>query len=194
MANASQCASFVLDRRGKIVHWNTAAETIVRNNDVLTLTNGRLTACNRQSDIVLSRLISEVASPLFSLSGATSNRFVALQSNSNKRPFHAMATPLPETLRRSGGDLMLLVSDPEKTFSFPDDALHTLYRFTPAETEVANGMLMGYSAEEIACLRCVTAATVRQQIKSMLAKTGTSRQTEMIRLFLTLPRPFVITP
>jgi DNA-binding CsgD family transcriptional regulator len=82
---------------------------------------------------------------------------------------------------------MLLVTDPESSFNFPDDALHMLYHFTPAETEIANGLLMGYSAEEIACLRRVSTATVRQQIKSILDKTGTRRQTEMVRLLMTWP-------
>ena len=53
---------------------------------------------------------------------------------------------------------------------------------------------MDYSAEEIACLRRVSAVTVRQQIKSMMNKTGTKRQGEMIRLFMTLPHALASTP
>ena len=99
-----------------------------------------------------------------------------------------MATPLPESERRdSCADVLLLVTDPERHVSFPDGALRSLFRFTAAETEVANGLLMGYSAEEIACLRKVCVSTVRQQVKSMLSKTGTGRQSEMVRLFMNLP-------
>lgn len=50
-----------------------------------------------------------------------------------------------------------------------------------------NLALMGYSSEEIACLRRVSTGTVRQQLKSMLNKTGTKRQSDMVRLFMTLP-------
>ncbi len=46
---------------------------------------------------------------------------------------------------RSAGEISLLVTDPEKLFSFPDDALRALYRFTPAESEIANGLLMDYT-------------------------------------------------
>ena len=63
-----------------------------------------------------------------------------------------------------------------------------LYDLTPAETEIANGLLMGYSPEEISCLRRVVITTVRYQIKSMLHKTVTSRQSDMVRLFMTLPQ------
>lgn len=47
---------------------------------------------------------------------------------------------------------------------------------------------MGYSTEEISCLRRVSVSTVRQQVKSMLNKTGTSRQSDMVRLFMALPQ------
>lgn len=38
-------------------------------------------------------------------------------------------------------------------------------------------------AEEIGCLRRVSTATVRQQIKCMLSKTRASRLSDMVRLF-----------
>lgn len=81
-----------------------------------------------------------------------------------------------------------IVTDPERPASFPDDILRALYDLSPAETEVANGLLMGYSPEEIGCLRRVSAGTIRQQIKSMLSNTGTNRRSEMVRLLMRLPR------
>ena len=46
---------------------------------------------------------------------------------------------------------------------------------------------MGYSLEEIASHRHVTLGTVRIQIRSLLSKTGTCRQSEHLRLLMTLP-------
>lgn len=189
MANASATATFVLTKKGGIEHLNTAAEFLIRSNDGLTLTDGRVAARGVQANSSLERLFHEVSSPSFSVSKSQPNRFMSLERPSGKRPFQLIATPLPETHRqRSRADLLLLVTDPEKPASFPDDALHALYDLTPAETEVANGLLMGYSAEEIADLRRVSTGTVRQQVKSMLNKTGASRQSEMVRLFMTLPQ------
>ena len=84
--------------------------------------------------------------------------------------------------------VLLLATDPEEPVILRDDALREHYRFTAAETEVANGLLTGYSLDEIAALRKVKIGTIRDQIKSMLSKTGTSRQMEMVKLLLTLPR------
>jgi DNA-binding CsgD family transcriptional regulator len=136
----------------------------------------------------------EVASPSFPPADSQSDGFLSLERASGKKPLQAIATPMPDSLRlRSGGDLMLLVTDPERPFSFPDDALHALYGLTPAEIEVADGLLMGYSTEEISCLRRVSPATVCQQVKSMLSKTEASRQSEMVRLLMTLPQTPVQT-
>lgn len=106
-----------------------------------------------------------------------------------RQPLQLLATPLPQTHRSSSGaDLLLLVTDPQRSSSFPDSVLRALYGLTPAETEVANGLLMGYSIEEIASLRHVRLGTVRIQMKSLFSKTGTCRQGELLRLLMTLPQ------
>lgn len=189
MANASPTATFVLTRQGGIQHWNSAAEILVRSGDGLALADGCLAACDSEGGAALAKLFHNAALPSSSFSESQPSHFLSLSRPSRKRPLQLIVTPLPETHRhRSKADLLLLVTDPERPSNFPDDALRALYDLTPAETEVANGLLMGYSAEEIACLRQVSASTIRQQVKSMLNKTGTSRQSDMIRLLMTLPQ------
>ncbi len=69
-----------------------------------------------------------------------------------------------------------------------DDVLREHYGLTSAETEVANGLLTGFALKEIAALRKVTVGTVRDQIKSILAKTGTGKQAELVTLLMKLPK------
>jgi DNA-binding NarL/FixJ family response regulator len=71
--------------------------------------------------------------------------------------------------------------------NYPDEVLRALYGLTPAQTEVANGILTGYTLEEIAFLRKVSIGTVRQQVKAILSKTGTDRQSDLVRVLMTLP-------
>jgi DNA-binding CsgD family transcriptional regulator len=189
MANASATATFVLTRHGRVQHCNSAAASLIGSSESLAVNNGRLAALDTKSNALLSKLFIDAASLPSSLIEPQPSHFLSLDRQSGKRPFQLIATPLPEPHRqRSKADLLLLVTDPDKPSNFPDDALHALYDLTPAETEVANGLLMGYSPEEIACIRRVSAGTVRQQVKSMLNKTGTSRQGHMVRLFMTLPQ------
>jgi DNA-binding NarL/FixJ family response regulator len=62
---------------------------------------------------------------------------------------------------RSGVRALVMATDPDKTVVFPDTILRQLYGLTPAETEVANGLLTGFSVEEIARVRRVSISTVR---------------------------------
>jgi DNA-binding CsgD family transcriptional regulator len=189
MANASPTATFVLTRDGRVEHCNTAAESLIRTGTMLRLANGRLTACNEDHNASLTKLFKDAVSPSYSPSSTRSGHVLPFHTPDGKYPLQLLAAPLPETHRqRSHADLLLLVTDPEKPASFPDDILHALFALTPAEIQVANGLLMGYSAEEIACLRRVSVGTIRQQVKSMLTKTGTSRQSEMVRMFMRLPQ------
>jgi DNA-binding CsgD family transcriptional regulator len=84
--------------------------------------------------------------------------------------------------------VLILATDPERTVHFPDAILRHTYGLTPAETEIANALLTGFSLEEIAQLRKVSIATVRSQMKGLMGKTDTQRQGDLIRLLSTLPR------
>jgi DNA-binding CsgD family transcriptional regulator len=188
MANASSTAVFMVSRSGQIRHCNSAAEHLMRTGEGLVSSNGRLRACESRTNATLLKLFQDAALSSLSISEPQPSHFLSLERPSGKRSLQLIATPLPETHRqRSSADLLLLITDPERPPNFPDDALRALYDLTRAEAEVANGLLMGYSAEEIACLRRVSTGTVRQQLKSMLNKTGTSRRSDMVRLFMTLP-------
>jgi DNA-binding CsgD family transcriptional regulator len=101
-----------------------------------------------------------------------------------------IATHVPKSQSLStGAEVLVLVTDPQKAVQFPDDVLRQLYGLTPAEVEVANGILTGYSPNEIADLRRVSKGTVRNQIKAIMSKTDTDRQSDLVRLLMTLPQP-----
>jgi DNA-binding CsgD family transcriptional regulator len=189
MADASATATFLLTRRGVVEHSNAAADSLLREADGLVLLKSRLAATDSQARDPLATLLADAASPSLSLSPAQPSRALLLQRPSGKTPLQLLACPLPPAQRKaSNADILLLVTDPARPIQFPDDTLRALYNLTPAETEVANGLLMGYSSKEIAMLRRVSVGTTRQQVQRMMDKTGTTRQTDMVRLFMALPR------
>jgi DNA-binding CsgD family transcriptional regulator len=190
MADASSTATFLLTRQGDVVHSNHAADALVSDGSVLKLQNRTLVATDGSSRDLLRAVFIKAASLAIAPSARTSTHALPLPRTGGRQPLQLLATPLPHPHGyRSGADLLVLVTDPERAPAFPDSVLHALYGFTPAETEVANGLLMGYSLEEIASLRHVRVGTVRFQTKSLLSKTGTSRQSELVRLLMALPQP-----
>ena len=57
-----------------------------------------------------------------------------------------------------------------------------LFDFSPAEARVAQAISSGLQIAQIARNHGVSSETVRSQLKSVFAKTGTSRQVELVRL------------
>jgi DNA-binding CsgD family transcriptional regulator/PAS domain-containing protein len=191
IADASATATLLITRQGTVLHTNAAARSLLeRESATLALSDGILTARDsllrtRMKDFFLGITLS--SRPILDKKQVTA---LALPRSSSPQPLQMIASPLPLD-RRSGepAELLVLITDPDKSASCPDDALRTLYRLTHAETEVANALLMGYNLDEIADLRRCRVGTVRSQIKSILGKTRTGRQSDLVRLLMTVPQP-----
>jgi DNA-binding CsgD family transcriptional regulator len=62
--------------------------------------------------------------------------------------------------------------------------LGSMFDLTPAEARVAGGIMKGESVAHIAAAQRLSVATVRTQLLSLFAKTGTHRQAELTELLL----------
>ncbi len=177
--------SILLDEKGSVVGMNAAARTLVDSRDGLQLQGDQLAPTTAAQRTRFRSLITAATAPARSEPGAAIN----LERRSGKRDLQVLITPFrdPET-RNSNARVLVLVTDPETRVHHPDAILRALYDFTPAETEIANGLLTGYSLDEVATLRKTSLATTRSQMKSLFGKTSTRRQGELIQLLSSLPR------
>ena len=185
IADASATPTFLLGGHGEILHANAAARRLLDDEDGLIARQGILYAVKGVMRKQLRELLHRARASAGTFAGFHAAKPLALERPSGLRPLQLLASPVPG---HGAGSILLLATDPEKPIALRDEVLREHYSFTAAEAEVANGLLTGYSLEEIAALRKVRVGTVRDQVKSMLAKTGTGKQAEMIRLMLTLPR------
>jgi len=64
--------------------------------------------------------------------------------------------------------------------------MKSLFDLTPSEARVASGIARGETPETIAASGGVAITTVRSQIRSVLEKTGTSRQSDLAGLLARL--------
>lgn len=60
--------------------------------------------------------------------------------------------------------------------------LQSLFDLTPAEARIARGMGEAKSVSDMALVLGLSRETVRAQLKSIMAKTGVSRQAELVRI------------
>lgn len=85
--------------------------------------------------------------------------------------------------RAPGPARMALVSTTEIAWSEGFDAtVRDTFGLTAAETEIVRGPAMGWPVRDIALSRERSAETVRTQIRSILSKTGTHSQSELVRV------------
>jgi len=71
--------------------------------------------------------------------------------------------------------------------AIPNLWLSQLFGLTPAESSVTNWLVSGRTIDEYAQDRGVSPATVRSQLKTVLAKTGMSRQAQLVAALARLP-------
>ena len=88
-----------------------------------------------------------------------------------------------------GAIIMLTRRTAERQFFLrPDDErLRRLFNLTPAELRLASHLVVGATLEEVTKLTNVTLPTLRSQLAALFRKTGTSRQSELIRRLLSAP-------
>lgn len=106
------------------------------------------------------------------------------------RRLHACAAPL-EGASDSGDENLaaVIVFDSRKGRTYTWEALRTLYGLTRKETDLVNGLLQGQSLDDYCAANFVTANTARTHLKSVYRKTGTNRQSEVVRLFASMFMP-----
>jgi DNA-binding CsgD family transcriptional regulator len=185
MLNASATASVLLDGMGRVIHMNEAARQIAIANNGFTVRVDRVVPTDPSRRSEFSALVTACAAADMRHSGGA----LALGRAFGKRPLQLLVTPVRLLDKyRSSVRVLILATDPELDCQLPDVILRHTYGLTPAETEIANALLTGFSLEEIAQLRRVSIATVRSQMKGLMGKTDTQRQGDLIRLLSTLPR------
>ena len=169
-------------RDGALLEANRAAESVFAERDGLTLVDGRLTANVPRDNEFLQRVLQMGDSPPF-----------RIERPSGKLAYIAVPVALradaldPPDARRP--DLALFLHDPEVTAEPKLNVLARIYRLTPSETRMVQALVLYGSAKSIFRNTDLNRNTVRSQLKSVLRKTGTNAQAELMRLVLTSAVP-----
>jgi DNA-binding CsgD family transcriptional regulator len=159
-----------------ILHANAAAEAMLRREDVLMIKLGVLRA---QDEAGGRRLAAAVAAATEPFDPQISAFGVAGRGGGGRqgRTYQVTVTPLPCI---SGPPrAMILLRDPAAPDRTLTQRLKTLYRLTAAEAEIAVSLGAGEALPRIAEARGVALATLRSQLKAIMAKMQCSRQAEV---------------
>ncbi len=78
----------------------------------------------------------------------------------------------------------MFISDPDLHESTSKKTLGELFELTPAEANLAILLARGLSLADVSQAQNISQHTARAQLKAIFAKTGVSRQAELVRLVL----------
>lgn len=106
-----------------------------------------------------------------------------------KRPLQLVVTPFhsSDAFLDARPSALVFLSDPDAIPASRSCILRTLYGLSPTECRLADLLVAGYELIIAAERLTMTAQTARFHLKSIFRKTGTNRQTDLVRLILGLP-------
>lgn len=176
----------LLDARRRVVLENRGAQRVARLEDGFRIDPSGPSAEDARENATLQKLIADALES--NVGGAiASTGFLAVSRPSGKQSFAVMVAPLLSAPGRTvvrDAAVAIFVADPEAGRIHDPEVLGALYSLTHSEAELVRLLAKGMSLEEAAERRGVSVNTARSHLKHVFAKTGTSRQGELVRLVI----------
>jgi DNA-binding CsgD family transcriptional regulator/PAS domain-containing protein len=184
--DASIHGLFVLDRDGKVMQLNRAAEALIAGRRGLLVSGGRLVAREPNASRELLALIGRAASRDAAL---RTGGFMPLEPDPDSPPLSLTVAPLhlPSAPLLGGGPAVLVcVTDPSSGVRLPEEKLRALYGLTRAEARTAIALSEGATMREVADLLGISTFTAHNHLARVFEKTGVNRQSALVRLLIQL--------
>jgi DNA-binding CsgD family transcriptional regulator/PAS domain-containing protein len=182
----------LLDTACNIVHSNPAAETLLAADDVLRCVSGRLVARSSEANLALRDIFrgaGEVAA------AAAAGRKIPLMSHDGSY-YIAHVIALPSLLRHGaepacGAVGALFVWKAEVDGRSCAGLIDRTFELTPAELRVLQSIVEVGGVPETAAALGIAETTVKTHLHRVFAKTGASRQADLVKLAAGFSNPLV---
>ena len=192
-ADGINAGMFFVDAGGRIVHANASGHAMLAQGSLLRVVDGRLVANDASAEQALNEIyamaeqgdaavgVRGIAVPLMALDG---ERHVA----------HVL--PLTSGARRRAGAsyaaaAALFVQKAALNTPSPQELIVKLYKLTPSELRVLLAIVQVGSTAEVAETLGIAETTVKTHLHRLFAKTGSKRQSDLVRLVAGYASPFV---
>ena len=178
----------LLDATGRVVASNRMANQLLGAGDGLRTGRDGIRAVLPAETAALQRLVARAAAA--PTPDEPSDGVLNVSRQPPHRPLNLLVVPLRcGSLRRAAGSasVVLFVTDPDCPSAMSVQRVQRWLGLTPAEAALVVELLRGQRVEEAAETLHISTHTARTQLKRALAKTGTGRQVELLRLALGTP-------
>jgi DNA-binding CsgD family transcriptional regulator len=179
----------ILDGLGRPVRANRAAQDMAARNDSFVLQADRFAAIRARDDAALQRLVGGAARTAAG-AGLASGGTLRLSRRSGKRDYLVTVSPLSRRdslLSQLMPAVCVLIADPDAPQEDAAAMLRRAYGLTAAETRLVQRLSRGETPQQAAAALRISLSTVRWHLAAVLRKTETARQSELLRLLVSLP-------
>lgn len=179
------CGAVLVDAVGHVVALNAEAERLLRAD--LRMRDGHFAWKHAPSDRGLGKLLHALLTDGTRVDRARTPVCASLL-RPRSGPLVVYGMPLQgascDVFRRAKA--ILIVVDPGETRDTFTQVLKDSYRLTPAEIRLVRSIARGLDLKAAAEAHGIAQATARNQLKSIMAKTSTHRQAELVALLARL--------
>jgi DNA-binding CsgD family transcriptional regulator len=180
-------AVLLVDAAGRLRYSNGAGARLLALRDGLSIDQGELRASSA-SDTARLRLMLGDAHATSGGTSAPAGGVLAIGRPSGARSLIVSISRASERPGVFAGDqaptAVVFVSDPDQAPDANPETLRSLFGLTPAESALAALLAQGRSLAEAAAQLGIARETARSRLKRIFEKTGTHRQTDLVRLLM----------
>jgi DNA-binding CsgD family transcriptional regulator/PAS domain-containing protein len=178
-----------LDAAGRPLHVNAAARRMAESMDGLAIDAAGISSLRRGDNALLQQAIDGALAESGSAADEVGDA-VRIGRRTGAADYLVVVSRLPATERLFDiccPRAVVFIGDPLGRSGPDEERLRRLFGLTPAELRLAGRLVVGETLEEISRRTNVTLPTLRSQLAALFRKTGTSRQSELIRRLLSAP-------
>jgi DNA-binding CsgD family transcriptional regulator len=185
--NTIETAIVAVDGRCRVVFFNAPAECLFQLGNAIRMKDGRIFAVDSKSSAALEQMIRGAAAT--GAGRGTHPGGTMLVHSDHSEPINITVVPFSSSYMFTAERpcALILLSDPSAKLSTRRTALSTSYGLTPAEVRLCDLLLNGLELAELCEKMHITVNTGRFMLKRVFRKTGTRRQSHLLRLLLLLP-------
>jgi len=183
-----QAGVLFADHECKIIHANRAARAMLEKKSPIQSVHGELKTQLPQTTAALKKAVAVVTEPAIGRMGIG---VPVPQSDGDPAYVHVLPLMTGDTRSRLAprASAALFVTAKDGGAGPPAEAIAALFDLSPAEIRVLQRLLAGRAPVETADDLGLAMPTVRSHLASIYAKTGTGRQSDIIRLAAQLISP-----
>ena len=183
--NALTSGVYLVDLLGRIIYMNRPAEQQIEKGYAVRIEKNRLAPTDRTTRTTLAAAIDEAIHD----EAATTSGFSLALPATEGAGLVATILPLNRGERQNvcgafAAMAAIFVQDPFVAPPFPGEAFAKLYSLTGSELRVLLAIAPGLSVKEAAEVLGISETTAKTHLQHIYEKTGTSKQTELLHLFM----------